>query len=178
MPARQHTPPSGTAVVRRRTGAARAATTPAAASAAPLRLVRVRDCDAHVDALYQLLAARRHGISHASMPTMAMHRRFVRRHPYRVWYLLQAGGAWIGSLYLLPSNAVGLSMRDGCHGRVPEVLARLFARHRPLPAVPSVRAGSFSFNVSPSDRRLIAALKAMGGAAIQHTYVLPDAAGR
>lgn len=178
MPARQHIPPSGTGAARRRTGAARAATIPAASSVAPLRLVRVRFCDAHVDALYELLCARRHGISHVSSPTMAMHRRFVRRHPYRVWYLLQAGGAWIGSLYLLPSNAVGLSMRDGCHDRIPEVLARLFARHRPLPPIPSVRAGSFTFNVPPSDRRLIAALRGMGGAAIQHTYVLPDAAAR
>lgn len=140
---------------------------------APVRLVRVRPCEAHIEALYGLLGARSHGISHAQMPSMDRHRRFVRRHPYRVWYLIGCGAHWIGSVYLLPCNAVGIAMREGFDDRIGEVLARVFARHRPLPAVSSVRSAVFSFNVAPTNARLIAALTALGGEVVQQTYVLP-----
>jgi len=104
---------------------------------------------------------------------MSRHRRFVRKHPYRVWYLLRCDREWIGSVYLLPSNSVGIAVLEGFDDRIGDVLTSLFARHRPLPAVPSVRSGVFSFNVSPANNRLISALTGLGADLVQQTYVLP-----
>ena len=64
----------------------------------------------HRDLLYELLKARpaKANISHKKMPTPEQHEKFVRKHPYHDWCLIEIGGAeWdatpqqiIGSTFL------------------------------------------------------------------------------
>jgi RimJ/RimL family protein N-acetyltransferase len=50
---------------------------------------------AHIELLYELLKARpaKANISHKKMPTLEQHERFVKKHPYHDWCLIEIGGA-------------------------------------------------------------------------------------
>ncbi len=138
-----------------------------------LELIRVRRTEDHVAALYERLKARVHGISHRDLPDYAAHRTFVLKHPYRVWYLLGDGGRLVGTLYVLSSNFIGISTLPGEEGHVASALDQVIARHRPLPAIPSVRAGHYGINVAPGNATLVAELERYGARLAQVTYALP-----
>jgi hypothetical protein len=140
-------------------------------------LVRVSRKPEHVGILHGLLLRRTHVISHKSMPTMRQHREFVLSHPYRAWYLIKAGNEYVGTIYLLKNNTIGVSVNKGAEKCFVPAIRLLLLKYKPLPAVKSVRAAEFDFNVSPSNRRLIAILESMGARRTQVTYVLPMGAG-
>ena len=136
-------------------------------------LVRVKKTDAHVQMLFDLLKGRTHTITHTAMPSFEQHKSFVFAHPYRAWYLIYSKEGCVGSVYILKSNTVGISTKKGFLHYVPSAIRVLFSKHKPLPAVRSVRAATFSFNVAPSNRKLKSILKKMGARLAQETYVIP-----
>jgi hypothetical protein len=140
-------------------------------------LVRVSRKPEHIGILHGLLLSRTHVISHKSMPTIRQHREFVLSHPYRAWYLIKAGNEYVGTIYLLKSNNIGVSVNKGAEKYIDPAIRSLLLRHEPLPAVKSVRAAEFDLNVSPSNKRLIAILKSMGAHRTQVTYSLPIRTG-
>ena len=75
-----------------------------------VRLVDVYKTKAAISILYKLLDERekRVRISHKKMPTLAQHRAFVRKKPYKIWYLIQEGGVCVGSIYLSKNDEIGL----------------------------------------------------------------------
>lgn len=79
------------------------------------RLVSVYDSRGHdntLRVLYDLLASRPEGanISHKEMPSWGGHCAFVDSHPYSAWYLVEAGGVVVGTVYLTRSNEVGVTI--------------------------------------------------------------------
>ena len=137
---------------------------------ANVELVRVRRTDEHVRALYGLLDQRAHGISHRAMPTFEQHREFVLAHPYRAWYLIQVDGKPVGTIYLLRSNNVGVSVAPGAARYLPEAIRQIVRRHKPLPPIKSVRAAGYILNVSPENTELISVLEEMHAELLQLTY--------
>ncbi|MCY6383765.1 hypothetical protein [Hoeflea prorocentri] len=129
--------------------------------------------DEQVHALYRLLKSRKHGISHKQNPSFVEHDEFVRTHPYRAWFLVQDAGNCIGSVYLHADNSIGIHLEDGkLDEHLKPVLHEIMQRFEPLPAVKSVRNGSFSINVAPTDSALMAALEKHGLAVAQVTYIV------
>jgi RimJ/RimL family protein N-acetyltransferase len=131
-----------------------------------------------VDFLYQILQERLQdrslNISHAKLPTRAAHARFIRSKPYRAWYLIKAGSVRIGHIWVNRQNEIGLTLLKTARrkGYEAAALMALLDRHRPLPPIPSKRAGSFLANVSPDNQALMRVLKSLGAEKIQCTYRL------
>jgi hypothetical protein len=142
-----------------------------------VRLNNVYRCPS-VDFLYKILQERlQHrslNISHANLPTKAEHVRFFRSKPYRAWYLIKAGSSLIGHIWVNRQNEIGLTLLKTARrkGYEAAALLALLGRHRPLPAIPSKRSGSFLANVSPNNRALMRALRSLGAEKIQCTYRL------
>jgi hypothetical protein len=139
---------------------------------------KVRTTDKHVDALYALLKWRKHTISHRKMPSRQAHRKFIANHPYRVWYLVKAGDEYVGSIYLLDNNCIGVNIAGADAWLIPDAIEYVLTRHKPLPAVKSVRAADFHVNLAPSNRELKSALKKMGATLLQTTYSLAPLASK
>ena len=139
-------------------------------SIADVELVRVKRTDEHVRSLYKLLERRAHGISHTAMPTLEQHREFVLAHPYRAWYFIMVEGAAVGAIYLLRSNNIGVSVVPGAAGYVPDAVRQIILRHKPLPAIRSVRSAGYIINVSPRNKELISVLGEMEAELLQLTY--------
>jgi hypothetical protein len=138
-------------------------------------LIRVAKRFEHVDVLHELLLGRSHAISHKSMPNFRQHKAFVFSHPYRVWYLIKAEEGFVGSIYLMKNNTIGVSTAKGAERYMKPAIERLVRKHKPLPAVRSVRGPDFDFNVLPSNKKLISILQSMGAHLAQITYELKAA---
>ena len=142
---------------------------------AEISLVKVRRNDEHAAVLYELLQRRVHPISHRSLPTWREHRDFVLKHPYRAWYLIKADEAYVGNIYVLRNNCIGVSAIGDAARYVPPAITAIMKKHRPLPAIRSVRAGKFDVNLAPGNEELGAILQGMGAKLTQVTYTLdPD----
>lgn len=140
-----------------------------------IRLEKIVPTEEQLRVLYRLLASRKHGISHERQPSYAEHTAFVRDHPYRAWLLVRDADTCIGSVYVHTDNTIGLNLEDNhVAGCLDEVLDNILKAFKPLPAVKSVRNGSFSINVAPTNRALISALETRGCRIGQVTYFLAD----
>jgi hypothetical protein len=139
-----------------------------------LTFTRVKKTEEHTVALYSLLKQRldSHNISNANLPTYEEHESFVFANPYRVWYLIQFEKNYVGSLYLLKSNSVGIFLLPKHINFFPSVIEFLMSRYKPLPLIKSVRAPFFSINISPVNVDLIKAIENFGGKLVQQTYVI------
>ena len=136
-------------------------------------LEQITGSERHVSALYRLLNARTHRISATKNVSEPDHRRFVEDHPYRAWWLVLQKGSVIGSVYLGKDNSVGVDLTDEHVGLLPDVVNQVIDTHRPLPAIPSVRRGSFFINVAPSDLQKIDQIRRLGWEKTQETFAAP-----
>lgn len=119
--------------------------------------------------LYQLLQEREHPISHVSMPDLDEHRRFVDKHPYRYWYII---GDQMGSIYLGMDNSIGVVIRksEQRKGWAKQAIEEAMKLHKPLPGIPSVRAGSYIANISPVNEASARLFESLGFGLVQYTY--------
>lgn len=127
----------------------------------------------HARILYELLKRRSHNISHVALPTFEEHEAFVYSHPYRTWHLIKQDSEYVGTIYLLKSNHVGISVLPGYEHCAEAAISQITAHYRPLPAIKSVRAAVFAINIAPTNDTLIGIIEKMGGTLAQKTYVLP-----
>jgi len=125
-----------------------------------------------IDILYNLLKKRSHNISHILMPTKDEHVSFVLSHPYRVWYLIKDDDEYIGSVYVLRNNCVGVSIVNDDPLVFTEVIRFILDHHRPLKEIKSIRPSYFYINVSPSNEKIKLQLDLLGAKKIQITYSL------
>jgi hypothetical protein len=139
-----------------------------------LTFTRVKKTKEHAAVLYRLLKRRldSHNISNANLPTYEEHELFVFSNPYRAWYLIQYEQNYVGSLYLLKSNSVGIFLLPRHINFFPPAIEFLISRYKPLPLIKSLRAPFFSINISPENTDLIKAIENFGGKLVQQTYVI------
>ncbi|QWE28990.1 hypothetical protein [Polynucleobacter sp. AM-7D1] len=138
----------------------------------PYSFIKVKKTIEHIDALYELLKKRVHNISHNSLPTYNDHKNFVKNSPYRVWYLIKVHDGYIGSLYLLNDNCVGIFVDPNYDHAIEYAISWALMSHKPLPEIKSIRSSNFHINVSPSNDRLKKAIQNIGGTKIQTTFSL------
>lgn len=138
-----------------------------------LEFKRIRGSDEDIHTLYQLLQLRENNISHAAMPSLAEHYKFVKNHPYRFWYLLKRKKTPIGSVYFHFDNSIGVSIPKQSSSVVAVALRRAVSLHHPLHAKKSVRADQFYINSSPENQQLRRALRLIGWKVLQVSYAAP-----
>lgn len=143
---------------------------------------RIRD--GALEFLYELMKEREPeiNISHRELPTFEQHRQFVTRRPYRFWYLIEAvdfetrnparDHPWIGYVSATHSNEIGIVLLKDWrgHGFGKLVVQELIALHRPNPAEPSVRTGTWIANVAPANERSRRMFEGLGFRKIQETF--------
>lgn len=121
--------------------------------------------------LYQLLSQRSHVISHLILPSFEEHAEFVRKHPYRVWYLIKLQSDYIGTAYLTKNNCIGINFASNID-RFGELIHKLMTKHRPLKEVKSLRPPYFYVNVATGDTELERQLALASARKIQSTFAL------
>ena len=125
-----------------------------------------------VKILYELLKKREHNISHQNIPTLSEHKQFVINHPYRVWYLILVDEQYVGSMYLLKNNCLGLALLRNEEFLLNAIFNFIFKRHKPLKEIKSLRAPYFHINIAPTNKVMMSGLENIGAKKIQTTYSL------
>ena len=128
-----------------------------------------------VKKLYDLLCDRTHNISHDQIPTYGDHEKFVKEHPYRAWYLIQINDKCIGSMYILRSNFIGISIVNNDATAFIYALKYALKSYKPLKEIKSLRPAAFHINIPPKNYKLISTLENIGARKIQVTYSLSSA---
>ena len=126
-----------------------------------------------IKVLFQLLKNREHNISNTSLPTINSHIKFVKNHPYRAWYLIKLNGIYIGSVYVMESNCIGISLIYDVSNfsQIVEIISK---KHKPLKEIKSVRPSNFYINIAPNNKKIESQLNKLGAKKIQLTYSLPS----
>ena len=140
-----------------------------------MRLVDVYESLGAGEFLYRLLAERPSGanISHATMPSLEKHLRFVEGRPYRLWLMIESDdGERLGAIYATDRNEIGIFVAAAHQrqGHAATALRLFMSEHEPLPAIASVRAGRWLANIAPGNEASIALFRGLGFAKIQETY--------
>lgn len=127
-----------------------------------------------VEMLYELLLERPQeaNISHSKMPTYAEHEAFVATIPYEHWYAIIAHQTTVGAVSATRQNELGIGILKAHQrqGYAASALTQFMLDHKPLPAVPSLRRGTWLANVAPGNPASHALFRALGGKIIQTTY--------
>ncbi|QDC47516.1 hypothetical protein FIT76_04240 [Candidatus Methylopumilus universalis] len=126
--------------------------------------------DAQIKVLYSLLKKRKFNISNTKNPEFADHKKFVISHPYRIWYLVKVNGKYIGSVYILKNNAIGVSIENHEKKFLFWLLDLLRKKHKPLKEIKSVRPPYFYVNCPPKNLPFILALEHSGFKEVQRAY--------
>ena len=123
-----------------------------------------------IEILYSLLKKRRHFISHHKLPDFVTHKKFVKNHPYRAWWIIKKSEEILGTAYLTKENAIGINLNNEDCNLHKLVIQNVIDSNYPLPPIPSVRPDFFYINISPSNECLARAVKEIGGILTQSTF--------
>ena len=124
----------------------------------------------HIKYLFNMLEKKKFNISHKKLPNFENHREFVKKHPYRKWYLLKFRSEFIGSVYLTNTNIIGLNLLSNETKDYVAVIKLIVKSHKPLAPINSERNEFFLVNSNPKNYNLINALKFLKMDHIQNTY--------
>ena len=120
--------------------------------------------------LYDLLEERdpNANISHKEMPTMSEHEAFVRRMPYRAWYLIQTWPTsfreFVGAIYLTNQREIGIGIFKKYQGQGHGTAA--------VRQLMELHPGKFYANISPHNPNSVKLFKRFGAKLIQNTFEL------
>lgn len=131
-----------------------------------LTLTSVYETDHASHYLYALLAQREmhESISHRTMPIPADHIEFVYSKPYEAWYLVWAGAAPVGAVYLSKQREIGIAI-------FKEHRRRGYARAA-VKALMQNHPGRFLANINPQNHRSQTLFATMGFSQAQMTFIL------
>ena len=135
-----------------------------------ISLEEVSGTKAQIKALYQFLERRKHSISHQEMPSLKTHEEFVKKHPYRKWWMVKVEEKWAGTVYLSQENSVGINLQTLDSNLICKIIKQVMSKNEPLPAIPSVRPGYFYINVAPQNTALRFALDDLGAKLTQNSF--------
>lgn len=128
--------------------------------------------DENISILYQLLSEREdyESISHNDMPTVEQHTTFIRRNPYKAWYIVyDAPTSPVGSIYLSYGNEIGIAIfkkhrRKGYGKKAIETLMQMHSSEK-----------YFLANINPTnDKSILLFRDKLGFKHIQNTYRLGE----
>jgi RimJ/RimL family protein N-acetyltransferase len=125
-----------------------------------------------IDSLYGLLKKRVFSISHDLMPSKEKHKKFVKRAPYKHWYLIYKNEELCGSFYIKRDNSVGLNLVRQRLPIIEETIRFIKSSFLPEKSIPSEIPPHFYLNVAYPNKRLSEMLIKLGYNPIQTSYKL------
>lgn len=143
-----------------------------------VRFVRVNNSSSHKKMLKRFFEQRPVAERISSDATLCSleHNKFVDNNPYVEWWFVYVEGKIVGSFYTTVSNNLAISTLPGFSRLKPklfDIVAELFP---PLPAIKSIRRGTYSVNVSPKNKEMLEAMENHGSKLIEVSFeVLPKA---
>ena len=138
-----------------------------------LTLIKVDpDNQLHNKSLYRFLKNRRFNISHNKLPSYEMHLKFVRKNPYRKWFLVSFDLDLIGSVYILYDNGIGIDLNAKYYFLIKEIIRKINIIIKPLNAIKSIRTDKFHINISPSNLELHEKVNEAGWVLKQYRFEL------
>tara|TARA_Y100000589_G_C26951523_1_gene546687 strand:+ start:27 stop:455 length:429 start_codon:yes stop_codon:yes gene_type:complete len=130
----------------------------------------VTNSEQTISLLYELLAKRKHKISHKEMPNYDDHRKFVSNHPYRYWYIIKTTNIPIGSFYIKSDNSVGINIIDESKEIIECIINFINANIEPNPSVKSMIPDYFFVNIPSTNINLINIFENLNKKSIQSSY--------
>ena len=131
-----------------------------------------------IELLFNFLKTRKYNISHEKMPSFSEHCEFVNSHPYRGWWLVNAGiekNIALGSVYINYDNSVGINLDFDKIGFSSDYfIMRLKETMKPLEEKKSQIYKDYFFNVSPSNSDFINWLEESGYRESQRSFILKE----
>ncbi len=127
--------------------------------------------------LYKLLAERppEANISHREMPSWEDHVSFIKRYPYRAWYIIRHQDVPVGAIYMTRKYELGVAIAKEFQGKgyatfaVREMVRKWSKEIMEREAMPRKRVYA---NVAPTNEAGRAFFKELGFVHIQDTYAL------
>lgn len=139
-----------------------------------VNLVPVRGNPDASGILYELLIERPESsfVSHEKMPKRDEHEGFVRSHPFRFWYLIEADDAYVGAIEVTDRNEIGVSVlsRYQRMGYATGALTLFLETHKPLKPLPAIRNKHWLANIAPGNEASKAFFAKFRFAPIQETW--------
>lgn len=132
---------------------------------------KVIGTNTQIKILYRLLKVRNYNISNKNIPRLKEHIEFVINHPYRIWYLIKIDLDYIGSIYILKNNCIGINLIKNIDS-FSEIIKLILKKYKPLKEIKSVRPPFFFINVAPGNVKIHHQLKNMRADKIQTTYLI------
>ena len=139
-----------------------------------LKFVRIKKNDDHIKVLYELLKNRKFNISNQNLPSFSEHKFFVHNNPYRAWYLIEVNKLYVGTMYLLKNNCIGINVEEQNKYVIEKIIEWVLKNKKPLPEIKSVRVSYFHINIAPNNKMISSVLRKMGATPIQLTYSLKN----
>ena len=124
------------------------------------------------EVLYELLKNRKFNISHKKSPSFKDHVKFVKKNPYRVWYLALLNDDYVGSIYLKNDNSIGINFKSKYKNKIPFFVEKILNKHKPLRKIASERNGNFFINIANNDIKTKKILLNFGLIHIQSTFLI------
>jgi len=137
-----------------------------------LRYEEVKFTENHFLFLYKSLNKRVFSVSHKILPDYQSHINFVKKHPYRKWFLIFSEENCIGSFYLAYDNAIGLNIEINSISINQDVLSHILLKFKPLKGIKSVRSENFYINIAIMNKSLEKSVDNIGGILTQKCYKL------
>ena len=135
-------------------------------------LMTVNKSKEHVEILFSLLKQRAHNISHEQMPDFKEHELFVFNHPFREWFLVKSNNVFVGSIYVLDNNCIGINIDINNLNIIKKSINWILSEIKPLPGIKSVRNKNFHININPDNKKMTKLLNDLNAKLIEHTYII------
>jgi len=139
-----------------------------------VKLIKVNNSKSHILILYKILKERdrRSNISHKEIPTLEDHKIFIKKFPYRYWFIIKKSRKILGSVYITKRNEISITLLKKSKSYFIETINLILTNIKPLPAIASRRNGNFTLNLAPENKFYINILNDIGSKKIQETYLL------
>lgn len=143
------------------------------------RLVKVPHVASAAHVLWELMLEKEphEAISQTEMPSWEDHVEFVLRFPFRMWYLIEADGEFVGCISLSRRNEIGLRLfrahqRKGHGSWAVREIVRMWTKTVARSGRPAVQRAAFIANINPANAASLKLFESLGFSHVQATYAL------
>ena len=138
-----------------------------------LVLEDIKKSDENIEAAYKLYKSRPkyHLISANKKLKYLEHAKFVRKNPYRKWFIIKFKNNYIGTIYLTFENNIGYFILDKYTKYSKKIFNRIFDKIIPLPKKLSINQNRFTINISSNNKKYQKIINNIGGKIIQKTFI-------
>ena len=136
-------------------------------------LESIKDSPENIKAAYRVYKTRPnyHLISAEKKLKYVDHIKFVKKNPYRKWFIIKLNKEYIGTVYFTLENSIGYYILDKHIKYTKLIFSKLLNKVKPLPKKLSINQENFTINISSKNKKYQNIVKNIGGKIIQKTFI-------